>query len=41
MIFAHAHVVTRPELCAALTHNNVPRDDKFATVFFYTKTTTS
>ena len=34
VIFAHAHVFTRPEFCAALTHNNVTRDDKLATVLF-------
>lgn len=41
VILAHADILTRPKFRAALTHNDVTWDDKFATIFLYAKTATS
>lgn len=40
VVFTNAHVGARPHLGTALTHDDVARNDDFATVFLYTKATT-
>jgi len=41
VILAHAHAFGRPELGAALTHDDVAGDDSFAAIFLYAQTTPS
>jgi hypothetical protein len=41
VIFAHTHTQTWPHFRATLTHDDVSRNDDFATVLFYAKATTS
>jgi len=39
MIRTQTNISARPDACAALTHENVAREDSFAAVFFHAKTT--
>jgi hypothetical protein len=40
VILAHANVLAREHLCAALAHDDVAWDDSFAAKFLNAKTTT-